>query len=938
MQRLILALVLFVFYYNSFGQINFEKGNVIYRNGLNHHSGIAGAFCDINGDFYDDLIVLNKSKFLEIGYNKSNGKGLNWQAPEKVNLFEEYCITVADFNNDGIAEIVSGGTFSGTKIYKRENDNVYRKQQDLLPLIYTQAANAVDINNDGFLDYFACHDEGENITLINKKNGLLEAEKIIDFTTVPSSDQSGNYGSEWCDIDNDGDQDLYIAKCKFGITDKEDARRHNMLFINNGNGSFTNEAQERGLKNKGQSWTGSFADIDNDGDMDCIVTNHDDNHTIYKNDGKGYFTEFLSFPTSFAFQSLWADFDNDGFVDLFITGVNETSIYKNSNGQSFEKLPNLFGSGYINSASLGDVNDDGFTDVAAVYGININYPGPNADELFINQKNSNHYIKLGLIGTTSNKQAVGARLSLFGPWGIQSREVQSGVSYGISNSMNQVFGLGQNNKFDSLIVNWPSGKTDKYYDLPLDKIYFIQEDKCITQRVQINAPKDYVCENESISLSLENNYEKYLWSNGSTNAFISVNKGGDYSVIATDANGCNTYSVIKHIEQPLVNGDFILPHNDTTFFCNNISLKAASDLKNILWQGENNSEIFSTNKSQTITLSAENICGKTVRDTLVIKEINDNFSVKNDTLAKGETAILTATGGNLKWYDNTDKKNLIYEGNKLNIFNFQKTTSYFVQSSRTDGVKKYALGETKNPVGNSIGDYPANNKDIGLYLNVYKNITLSSVEVASDMEAIRRILLINYNGDTVARKDVLILNSSKQVIALDFKIPPGTLYQLKTDENINLLNLGFKSPRLKKIEGNTSYPYQASDVADLPTSLRGGFGYYYFFNMQLHDEGIYCESELKEVKAVLDTEVDTKNTILVLDKIHPNPVVDALYIDFGTEKARVEIFSLSGQLLIQKEVQINESLDVSSLDAGLYIIAISESNGNSQKGKFIKVK
>lgn len=139
---------------------------------------------------------------------------------------------------------------------------------------------------------------------------------IIDWNTVPPSDNSGNYGSEWADIDNDGDMDLYIAKCKFGVTDFEDPRRHNMLFMNQGNGVFANEAEARGMKHKGQSWTGSFADYDNDGDQDCLITNHDVPHALMRNDGKGNFTEHvLNIPldATFAFQSLWADFDNNGF-------------------------------------------------------------------------------------------------------------------------------------------------------------------------------------------------------------------------------------------------------------------------------------------------------------------------------------------------------------------------------------------------------------------------------------------------------------------------------------------------------------------------------------------------------------------------------------------------------------------------------------------------
>ena len=76
------------------------------------------------------------------------------------------------------------------------------------------------------------------------------------------------------DFDNDGDIDLFIAKCRQFINDPYDPRRVNQLWVNDGNGNFTEEANERGLVFYEQSWTVDFADIDNDGDFDCLITNH----------------------------------------------------------------------------------------------------------------------------------------------------------------------------------------------------------------------------------------------------------------------------------------------------------------------------------------------------------------------------------------------------------------------------------------------------------------------------------------------------------------------------------------------------------------------------------------------------------------------------------------------------------------------------------------
>ncbi len=913
------------------GQIKFERGNKIYRDNKIHFSGMATGISDLNGDLYDDLIVLNKSKFLEIGYNHGPNNQFTWLPSVKAHTSEEYSMVTGDYDNDGIAEITIGGTFSGSKIFKVNGNGIYEKQQDIQPLIYTQAANVIDFNNDGYLDYFGCHDEGANLMLQNDKFGNLAPVDLIDFSTIPASDKSGSYGSEWCDVDNDGDMDLYIAKCKFGVSDREDPRRHNMLFINNGNGSFTNEAEARGLKIKGQSWTGSFADIDNDGDMDCIVTNHDEPHLLLKNDGMGYFSPTdVVLPQTFAFQSLWSDLDNDGFIDLLITGADFTFIYKNIDGKEFQRIDGIFGTSIINSASLGDINDDGFVDVNAVYGININYPGSIRDEIFINQKNDNHYIKFSLLGKSSNKMGIGARLSLHGSWGIQSREVQSGVSYGISNSLNQIFGLGKNTMADSIIVKWPSGIVDKYYNIAADQSYTLQEGKCMAKRFTINSPKEVLCNNESMPLSTEKNYTKYKWSNGSTENVALINKDGAYSLIATDENGCENYSLIKYIIKPQTENGIILPITDTVYFCDEATLTAQDNMSDIKWDDSILGNNYTVSESKSVSVTAKDLCGEIRTDFIYVNKLETDFITTNDTVSKGGNALLKASGQNVKWYTEADKNNLIYTGNELNVINVQNTTKYFVQNTNSY-MRRFTLGEVNLPTGNNV--YPADNNDLGLYLNVYKDITIKSCEVSSDLAGFRRFLLINYAGDTVGRKDVYVTASEKQNITLNFKASPGALYQLKTDDKINIKNFGFKAPRLKRLAESNSYPYEVYGVAEIPTSLRGGTGYYYFFNLKLTEEATKCESELKEVTAFLDTELataDLENKIIV----YPNPTTGIIHLSLP-QKATIEIYSKVG-MLVHKSIGNPGIVDINinGQSQGLYLLKVTV-NGYTQYKKIM---
>jgi hypothetical protein len=307
--RQIIFLLLFISCSITYGQLTFSKANELYRGNINQNSGVAGGCIDLNGDYYDDIITLNRSRVLEVGYNNGPNQKMNWQNRVNASTSEEYSVIAGDINNDGVAEIISSGTYNGGKVFSLSASGSYQLQNRLQPLVYGQASNFADVNNDGFLDFFLCNDEGDNLLFINDRRGnLLQNKTLLNFNTVPSSDNSGNYGSEWCDIDNDGDLDLYVAKCKAGVDNIEDPRRHNMLFINN-NGVFSNEAEKRGLKDKGQSWTGSFADYDNDGDLDCIVTNHDMPHRLYENNGKGFFEiskAEIALKASYVFQSHWA--------------------------------------------------------------------------------------------------------------------------------------------------------------------------------------------------------------------------------------------------------------------------------------------------------------------------------------------------------------------------------------------------------------------------------------------------------------------------------------------------------------------------------------------------------------------------------------------------------------------------------------------------------
>ena len=145
--------------------------------------------------------------------------------------------------------------------------------------VFSQRSNFVDINQDGHLDAFVCHDVAPNVYYLNDGTGNLTFYQggLGDYFS------GGNYGSIWIDYDNDRDMDMFIAKCG-----GETARRTNQMLTNNGDGTFTENASILGLADPMQTWSSSWADYDNDGDMDVFVGASSGTHKLMRNNGDGF--------------------------------------------------------------------------------------------------------------------------------------------------------------------------------------------------------------------------------------------------------------------------------------------------------------------------------------------------------------------------------------------------------------------------------------------------------------------------------------------------------------------------------------------------------------------------------------------------------------------------------------------------------------------------
>jgi hypothetical protein len=474
----------------------FAQANMYFTNqtGLlpsnTYSSGNAIGVVDMNNDGKDD-IVRSDNTTMSIAYQQLPNASLNEQTYVFA-LSSPWGMCVGDMNNDGYNDAMwgengstrvmvwNGSGYTGTNVTTATGAGS----------IFVQGCNYFDINNDHFLDLFVCNDVAmSHIYVNNGGTGWTFDQSLIPLAQVPvitSDANSGNYASIWSDINNDGLTDLMITHCRQGVNQSTDPRRIDQIFFNNGNGTFTQDTTNwTGLRDGAQGWSTGWGDIDNDGDMDAFVANYGVNSTLMINNGSGVFTNMMATSglpnttTYFGENATFQDFDNDGYLDLFVSG-DEHYIMKGNGDGTFVSVTNpfIYNGNQIRAHAIGDLNNDGWLDVYSSYcGVYNSPSGSRHDRLWMNTEtsngNTNHWVKFFLTGgaTTgmSNKNGVGAIVKIYGPWGVQVREVRSGEGYGIQNSMTVHFGLGAATQIDSAVVIWPSGIVDATLEIPADQ-------------------------------------------------------------------------------------------------------------------------------------------------------------------------------------------------------------------------------------------------------------------------------------------------------------------------------------------------------------------------------------------------------------------------------------------------------------------------------------
>jgi hypothetical protein len=445
----------------TYAQVQFtdvSSGNPVFIS--SHARGVAIA--DFDNDGLDDIFICNpllaESNRLYKNIGDFNFVDVTAQAGLLQNSKTKMAVWF-DADNDGWLDLYLGD-LEQNQFFKNNGNGTFTEITTSSGLSSASSPGALlvgDLNGDGWPDVYASNFNRLNQLFLNK-SGNEFANKIIGSGAERNSFAMGGI---LYDYDNDGDLDIYLTY---------DNKVANVLFENDGNGNFKDVAKQVGVDYKGFGMGVDIADFNRDGFYDLYITNLFDN-ALLQSKVDGTFEDIATITQTNDYGMGWGvlcfDYNNDGLTDVYV--VNEygfspypNKLYKNNGDGTFTDVTTgsaleLRLSGY--GVATSDFDGDGKSDVVVANSSGVGV------KIFKNEEAENNWIQFNLVGTTSNKFAIGARVELSIDGTKLMKDVTVGSGYTSQNSYRIHLGVGDSDVIDEAIIHWPSGEKDFYNNI-----------------------------------------------------------------------------------------------------------------------------------------------------------------------------------------------------------------------------------------------------------------------------------------------------------------------------------------------------------------------------------------------------------------------------------------------------------------------------------------
>ncbi|TVR76169.1 MAG: T9SS C-terminal target domain-containing protein [Chitinophagaceae bacterium] len=517
--------------------------NVQYQNVDQWGGGVS--FFDFTNNGWDDLtFVMEDDSILFYANNGGTFTRLPSFLYGSGNVKQ---VIWVDIDNNGHMDLFVITRGAPYRLYKNDGNFNFTDISQQAGLGYSMSdsygVSFADYNKNGFLDiYIAKYEWAYPDHLLDKNNQLYRNNGDGTFTNVTFQAGVGDgvkpsFQGVWLDYNNNGWPDLYV------INDR--AVSGNSLYKNNGDGTFTDVTLSSGTLLMSQDpMTTTVGDFNNNGFLDIYMTNTGPNGKegmLLVNNGDETFTESASQYgvniDKWSWGAVWIDYNNNTFQDLFVctSFINENKqpvtnyFYENIQADTFYLRTDSVFPGITPQRSYGvakgDINNNGFYDLV------VHNRAPYNANLWENSADSdNHYIKISLQGTVSNRMAIGSWIRIYVDGNMYSHYTLLGENYVSQSSQHHIFGMEQYNSVDSITVLYPSGHTDVYYNLSVDTHYFFIEGE--TEIISLSDEGFILlCPGDSIELD-GGNFKNHEWNTGHQSRYKTITDEGIFWVDA----------------------------------------------------------------------------------------------------------------------------------------------------------------------------------------------------------------------------------------------------------------------------------------------------------------------------------------------------------------------------------------------------------------------